>query len=91
MPSYVKNHYVDWYIDELGTVLELHGIQHYKMVNFGNTSYDEAMKNFNNIRYRDNLKKTALIDAGFEYREISYKDIKKINPKYLKDIIIYGE
>lgn len=91
VPWYTKDHYVDWYIDELGTVLELHGAHHYKMVNFGNVSYDEARKNFNNIRYRDNLKKTSLIEADFQYREISYKDIKKINPTYLKNLLIYGD
>ena len=91
VPSYGPDHYVDWYIDELGTVLELHGAHHYKIVNFGNVSYDEARKNFHNIRYRDNLKKTSLIEAGFEYREISHKDINKITPSYLKNILIYGE
>lgn len=91
IPSYYQNHYVDWYIDELGTILELHGAHHYKMVNFGNVSYDEAKKNFHNIQYRDNLKKTALMDAGFQYREISFKDEKKITASYLKNLLIYGD
>lgn len=88
--SYSKDHYVDWYIDELGTILELHGAHHYRIVNFGNVAYGEARKNFNEIRYRDNLKRTALVDAGYEYREISYKDIKKLDANYLKELIVYG-
>ena len=91
VPNYHKNHYLDWFIDELGVILELHGEQHYRIVNFGNHSYGEAKENFHNIRYRDNLKKTALIQAGYQYREISYKDKIKINAEYLKRILIYGE
>ena len=91
VPNYTQDHYVDWYIDELGTILELHGAHHYKMVNFGNVSYDKARKDFNNIKYRDNMKMTSLIEAGFEYREISYKDIKKLNPEYIKNKLIYGD
>ena len=89
IPDYKGDH--DWYIDELGIILELHGAHHYKIVNFGNVAYGEAVKNFHEIRYRDNLKKTALTEAGFEYREISYKEIKNLNSQYLKQKIIYGD
>ncbi len=89
VPSYKKtNHHVDWYIDELGVVLELHGQQHYKIVNFGNKAYDDAVKDFHNIKYRDNMKKHSLQEEGYEYREISYKDLKKIDGKRLKEIIL---
>ena len=85
--DYNRNHYVDWFIDELGVVIELHGKQHYGISNFGNIAYSEAVKAYNNIRYRDNLKKEALTKAGFEYREISYKLKGKITPIMLKQII----
>lgn len=88
VPTYKHNsHKVDWYIDELGIILEVHGKQHYEMQNFGNSAYMDALKSFNNIRYRDNMKKTALINAGYEYKEIHYKIAKKINAKILKEII----
>ena len=83
-----NNHHVDWFIDELGCVVELHGEQHYKLVNFGNTSYDKAKKEFHNIRYRDNMKKVALEDAGYLYIEIPYKMVNKINPNLLKELIL---
>ena len=91
VPDYnKKNHHVDWYIDELGIVLELHGEQHYKLVNFGNKAFHEAVKDFNNIKYRDNMKKYSLIDNGYEYREISYKQQNKIDGKKLKKILLEG-
>ena len=88
VPSYQNNqHCVDWYIDELGTILELHGRQHYVVSNFGNIAYEKAQANFYSIRYRDNLKKEALLQAGYEYREISYKVEKNLNAAFLKEII----
>lgn len=76
---------VDWYIDELNIVIELHGIQHYKMQSFGSKdSYANQVKAFNNIKYRDNRKKYALINAGYSFLELSYKEQKKIDAEYLK-------
>jgi len=85
--EYPHNHYVDWYIDELGIILELHGRQHYQIANFGNKSYEKAVVDFNNIRYRDNTKKQALLEAGYEYREISYRQQSKLSGTLLKDLI----
>ena len=86
--TYPNNrHCVDWFIDELGCILELHGQQHYNLVNFGNTSYGKAKKDFNNIKYRDNMKKTALEDAGYLYIEIPYKLANKLDAKLLKKLI----
>ena len=82
-----RQHRVDWYIDEFRTIIELHGKQHYEMVNFSNKAYLEAERDFNNIKFRDNLKKTALLDAGYEYVEISFKDKKKLTASFLKNKI----
>lgn len=82
--NYPSNqHCVDWYIEEFRLIIELHGEQHYKRTNFNNTSYEESVKAFNNIKFRDNLKKTALINAGYEYLEIPYRDKDKVDSKYL--------
>ena len=61
------------------------------MANFGNLPYMEALVQHNNIKYRDNMKKTALINAGYEYREISYKTTKKLNAELIKKIILSPE
>lgn len=83
---------VDWYIESLNVVIELHGEQHYKMTSFGNTSFNQKKINFNNIKYRDNKKKTALINSGFNFIEISYKDKNKMNAEFIKNLIFnYGE
>ena len=88
VPSYPNNYdAVDWFIDELNTVIELHGKQHYEQVLFGYKPYEEAKKDFHNIQYRDNRKKTFLIDAGYNYVEVSYKEAKKITPDYIKQKI----
>jgi hypothetical protein len=79
---------VDWWIDELGLIIELHGKQHYEAISFTkDISYFEKQKKFFNIKYRDNRKKTFLLNEGYEFLEISYKDISKINSAYLKDLI----
>lgn len=83
---------VDWYIDSLNVVIELHGEQHYKATGFGNESYNEKLVNFNNIRYRDNKKKTALIESGYTYIEIPYKLKSKLTAEFIKELIYsYGE
>jgi len=87
--SYSNNqHCIDWYIDELGMILELHGKQHYQITNYGNAPYEKVTKDFYNMRYRDNAKKQALLEAGFEYREINYRLEPKLNAKLLKDILL---
>ncbi len=81
---------VDWYIDEYAIIIELHGIQHYKMQSFGSSdSFWNQKKNYHNIKYRDNRKKTALISSGFSFIEISYKDQKKLSAEYLKQKLFY--
>ena len=91
VPSYPNYHdSLDWYIDSYNVVLELHGIQHYKMQSFGSSdSYWNQRKNFYNIKYRDNRKKTALLDANYIYIELPYKESKKITAEYLKNKIFY--
>ena len=90
VPSYPNNYdAVDWFVDELNTVIELHGKQHYEQVMFGYKAYDLAKKDFHNIQYRDNRKKTFLIDAGYNYVEVSYKEAKKITSDFIKNKIFY--
>lgn len=80
---------VDWYIDEFSCVIELHGVQHYKLQSFGSKdSVFNQKKNFNNIRFRDNRKKTALLSAGYSYIEISYKDERKLSADFLKNKLL---
>jgi hypothetical protein len=74
---------VDWYIETLNLVIE----QHYKATSFGNKSALQKRIDFNNIRYRDNKKKTALLDSGYNYIEIPYKLKYKLDAEFLKALI----
>ena len=50
VPGYSSNqHCADWYIEEFRLIIELHGDQHYKRTSFGDTSYEQSVKNFNNM------------------------------------------
>jgi hypothetical protein len=86
-PDYTDNHYFDWYIEELNTVVELHGAQHYKVVNYGNIGYEDAQRQFQRIQSRDQQKKTAAIEAGYKYVEISYKEYQKLDAARLKELL----
>lgn len=90
VPTYINRYdAVDWYIDELNVILELHGKQHYQMQSFGSKdSYINQIKTFNNIKFRDNRKKTSLLNSNYTYIEISYKDKKNLTAEYLKNLIL---
>ena len=83
-----RNLFVDWYIHELNTALELHGKQHYDIVNFGNTSYKEAERNFIEGQYRDSLKQAALEEEGIFFKVIPYTIKGKINESFLKTLLL---
>lgn len=87
VPGYPYTHFFDWYVEELNLIVELHGAQHYKVVNFGNNSYEEAQKQFKDIQTRDSRKKAAAIEAGYEYLAISYKEYTKLNAKRFRDLL----
>lgn len=87
IPGYPFLHRYDWYLQKYNIILELHGIQHYKMQNFGNLSFDLAKKEFENIKIRDSLKKEAAIENGYTYIEISYKEYNKLSAQHFKQLI----
>lgn len=88
-PNYPnRTHRFDWFIEELGTVIELHGQQHYKFTNRGNVGYDQAQRDFKELQARDRAKKAAAIEAGYKYVEISYKEYRRLNAERLKKLIL---
>lgn len=68
-------------------VIELHGQQHYQVVNYGNVSYEQAQSDFKKIQTRDKRKKLAAEENGYTYVEISYKRYKKLTAASFKDIL----
>lgn len=91
VPSYAESlHRIDFYLDELYTVIEIHGNQHYEITNFGGLPYEEAEYNFRKGKLRDSSKKQALLEAGYKYIEISYKDMNNMDAEKLKHIILWS-
>ena len=84
---YASNQHYDWYIEELETIIELHGMQHYQCVNYGNIGYELAQKNFYNIQQRDIDKKEYAIEAGYKFVEIPYKHYNKLDRSSLAGFI----
>lgn len=83
-------HRFDWYIEEISTIVELHGDQHYAVVNYGGIGYDEAVREFHRIRDRDHAKRVAAECAGYIYRVIPYRMKDKLDAKRFKQIILQG-
>lgn len=74
---------VDWYIEDLNLVIELHGKQHYEQTSFGSES--KLTSNFNWVasKGRDSNKKGLLQDAGYLFVEIPYTDESILTQEYL--------
>lgn len=88
IPDYpYHNHHYDWYIKELGVILELHGAQHYKLVNYGNISAERLANNFIQMQFRDNLKMTSAIEKGYSYKVIPFTEKKKLSGSYILNLL----
>jgi len=64
-------HY-DWAIPRLRLVIECHGEQHYRPVNFGGGDYQVAVDSFHATQRRDYLKREGALYGGWVYIEIPY-------------------
>ena len=82
-----KSHRFDWYLEDLGIVLELHGRQHYVFTNRGSIAHNKAMDQHIKAQIRDDEKKLAAIESGLEYKVISYKLYKKLSTQKLHTIL----
>ncbi len=85
------NHHFDWYIEELNLIVELHGQQHYKVVNYGSINMKQAERSFYSLQDRDNTKKTAAIQAGYRYLEIPYTEYRRLDQEYLRHLVLETE
>ncbi len=77
------NHHFDWWLSELGLVVELHGNQHYRPTAFGNISKDQAVTNFHQSQFRDYEKREAALSVGLKYIEIPYKYKRQLTKELL--------
>jgi hypothetical protein len=87
VPKYKWNqHRYDIYIATLDVILELHGKQHYVATAFGSMSYEEKMKQFREIQFRDSAKKQAALESGYSYKEIPWN--LKLDTQTITKIIL---
>ena len=72
-------------IPELKLIIEVHGIQHYRMTDYfhnkdGQISMEEA---FEYQKWKDNFKKNYALEQGYNYLEIPYWKVKDDSYKKL--------
>jgi hypothetical protein len=79
--------FIDWVISDLKVCAELMGTQHEKVSDFSGKSEDGGIQAFKDGRKRDKIKKQYILDAGWTYIEIPYKDRNKITDQYILDKI----
>lgn len=77
----------DWVILDLGIVIECHGKQHYEPVTFGGITKEEAKKRLQLQKEKDELKKQAALDAGFNYVVIPYTDESEVTEAYILKLV----
>lgn len=88
-PDYPNpQHRFDWYIEELATVVELHGEQHYRPVSYGTQSYEKTQSDFKAMQRRDEDKRQAALAVGLKYVIIPYRQYAKLDGALLKSLII---
>jgi len=63
---------IDWFIKDLGLVIEVHGEQHYKPVAFGGR---DAKAEYIKQIHRDIEKQSALENAGYLFLEIPFWEV----------------
>jgi hypothetical protein len=70
-------------------VVEGMGVQHTKLVRWSkDQSEEEIQDSLTGIKYRDNEKMQAAIEADFTYLEVPYSDLEKIDWHYLLDLYL---
>jgi hypothetical protein len=74
----------DWVILDLKLIIEGMGKQHEIPTDFSGKAEDGGVSQFQNIQYRDKLKKDFAENAGWTYIAISYKEENILN----EDLII---
>jgi len=75
----------DWVIRDLFTVIEAHGVQHFRVSTFGQEA-GEAIMNFQAQQSRDDRKQEVADQHNWTYIMIPYSDERKLDANYLKDV-----
>ena len=80
----------DFYLPDYGACIEFQGEQHFNENNFNiGYSNEELKKIFEELKYRDSLKKKFCEDSSLLFIEISYKEIDEIE-SILDDYLVFN-
>lgn len=82
-----SSHHFDWVIPDLKVVIECHGIQHYKVVDWEGGEAEKAISAYKALKERDFAKREAAWAADWIYVEVPYWKEHDIDEKELLDLI----
>lgn len=86
-PNYEHSrHHFDWVIPKLSIVIEGHGKQHFQPVAFDGDK-EKAVELFQELQFRDTIKKEAAYQAGFIYVEVPFSLEKEFSETLLLELI----
>ena len=81
----------DYYLPECNVCIEYDGEQHYKSVNFGGISDEDAMKNLSVTQYHDSIKTKYCVEHNIPLIRIPYwekNNLEKILLENLKQYVL---
>jgi hypothetical protein len=81
------SHHFDWVIPDLKLVIECHGIQHYKVVDWEGGEAEKAIAAFKALKERDFAKREAAWVADWIYVEVPYSIEKDLDEAKLLQLI----
>jgi len=82
-----SSHHFDWVIPDLKVVIECHGIQHYKVVDWEGGEAEKAISAYKALKERDFAKREAAWDADWIYVEVPYWKEGDLDEKEILDMI----
>lgn len=82
---------LDFYLPDYNVAIECQGEQHFRPVNFGGCSKEEAEINFNKILNRDKFKKTLCEKHNIPIFYVNYDDIINEKCNEIIEVITYAK
>lgn len=75
----------DFYLPDYNTIIEFNGKQHYE-IGTRSKSYEKNLREFEQIKIRDAIKKQWAIENGYRFLEIRYDEINDIEAILRKEL-----
>lgn len=84
IPNQSYNFRYDFYLPDLNLLIEYHGIQHFKPVDFfgGKEALLDRQK-------KDIFKRSLALDLGFKFLELNYKQLKRLGKEEFENKFIH--